>query len=260
MIETDSEKYRKFYEVEYTRDVSLATIPDNDDFMYAQVLRQLNPYLSEGLKVLDLGCNNGNLSLYMASKGCNVLGIDIAKNAIESARRSADYNRIYNVRFESMDFLLEWDKQNFFDFVLCSHVIEHIPRDDQFLNKISLSLRPKGKLLLFTPVTYSSLASMSKILTGHFKHDEEVGHIRRYTKKSIRDVIESSGFEIHKMVFLDSILRDWFILFKPLRKFNTVWGLPYIRNIFNNIDGALAECFFFPACICVHAQRIHNEK
>jgi len=59
--------------------------------MYAQVINQIRPHIRPGMEVLDIGCNNGYSSLYMAKLGCEVLGIDIADNAIESDKRNRDY-------------------------------------------------------------------------------------------------------------------------------------------------------------------------
>lgn len=251
------EGLREFYEKDYVRELNRATIPQDDDFMYSQVLHQIRPYLKPGMKVLDLGCNNGNLSLYMANFGCEVLGIDIASNAIELAKQSADFYGISNARFESMDFISEWDKPGVFDFVLCSHIIEHIPRDDLFLQKISFATKPKGRLVLFTPTNYSSLVFISKLFTGRFAYDEEVGHLRRYTREMIRDLMEINGFKINRAIFLDGALREWFILYKPLRPFNKIWARRYVRSLFNFVDTLLAP-FFFPSAICVHAQQDEN--
>jgi 2-polyprenyl-3-methyl-5-hydroxy-6-metoxy-1,4-benzoquinol methylase len=245
-----------FYEKHYARATDLAKIPKNDDFMYAQVIRELRSYLHPNKEALDLGCNNGNLSLYMALYGCNVLGIDIARNAIETARESANHYQLRNARFETMNFVSEWETTEIFDFILCNHVIEHVPRDDLFLHKVFLATKPKGTLLVITPTVYSSFYILNRYLKGFVQHDQQVGHLRRYSKITICDRVKSAGFEIKKVVFLDSFLRDWFILSKRLRRFNSVWSLPFIRDVFNSCDYHMANFFLFPSAICVHAQRI----
>ncbi len=249
-----TDQLRDFYEKNYARSTAVTAVPLDDNFMYAQVLGQVRPYLRPGLKVLDLGCNDGNLSLYMARAGCEVLGIDLARNAVDTARRSAQAHGIANARFEALDFLQDWREAQAFDFVLCSHVIEHVPQDGEFVQKIFSALKPGGRLVLLTPSQYSSLARASRFFTGRFRHDEDVGHLRRYTRASCEATVRGAGFEIDKCVFLDGMLRDWFILCRPLRVFNRIWSLPIIRTVFNAADRMSAR-FLFPAAICIHARR-----
>jgi 2-polyprenyl-3-methyl-5-hydroxy-6-metoxy-1,4-benzoquinol methylase len=248
---------QEFYEKEYVRSSSLAQIPLDDDFMYAIVLAQIRPYLRPGLKVLDLGCNDGNLSLYMAQAGCEVLGIDLARNAVDTARRSAMHYGVANARFESLDFVTEWKQAGLFDFVLCSHVVEHIPDDRLFVERIAYALKPKGTLVLLTPTVYSSLYRLSKLLTGRFSHDDQAGHLRRYTHQGISRLIGAYGFKVRKVVPVDGPLRDWFILCPRLRRLNRIWARRYVRRVFNRVDTFIAQ-FVFPAAVCVHAQRQLN--
>ena len=245
---------QEFYETKYERSLEITSTPHDDDFLYSAILRQVRPYMHPGLDVLDLGCNNGNLSFYMANCGCNVLGIDLARNAVDTAQQSAVHLGINNARFESLDFLRDWRKPEAFDLVLCISVIEHIPHDDQFLEKIAYALRPGGRLVLFTCTTYSSLVYVNKLLYGTFAFDEEVGHLRRYTREGLCSLTEAAGFSVDNTVMLDSFLREWFILVKPLRVFNKIWKLKYIRTAFNSLDSLIARRVW-PAGICVHALR-----
>jgi 2-polyprenyl-3-methyl-5-hydroxy-6-metoxy-1,4-benzoquinol methylase len=249
-----AENLREFYEKDYARVTQITTIPDDNAFMYTQSFWELRPYLRPGLKVLDLGCNDGNLSLYMARKGCEVLGIDLARNAVECARKSAEHYGIKNARFESIDFVRDWNGPATFDLVLCSHVIEHVPDDKQFIQKISAALKPGGTALIFTPTPYASLYRCSKFFTGRYKHDEDVGHLRRYTRQSAIDVFSGSGLDVTKIVFMNGAMHDWFILCRPLRIFNKIWARRGIRTLFNRID-ALSAKVMFPATICVHAAK-----
>ncbi|NPV51603.1 MAG: class I SAM-dependent methyltransferase [Candidatus Methanofastidiosum sp.] len=260
MKNTSSENQKEFYEKCYDRDTSIYSIPKDDDFIYGQILKQIRPYLSPGLEVLDLGCNNGTLSLYMAKCGCEVTGIDIASNAIESAKNNRDHHKLYNAKFKSIDFISDWNEEAAFDFIICNHVIEHVPQDDIFLKKIFESLKIGGNLLLITPTSYSSLVFMSKLFTGKFEHDEKVGHLRRYNKNQIKYLVEQSGFKINKIQYLDSALRDWLILFKPLNMLKKLSSYPPLGKVINLTDFLLANIYFFPAAISIHAYKDNQTK
>lgn len=70
-------------------------------------------------KTIDIGCGEGFYSIYLASKGFDVIGIDISERAIQYAKGNAA-SRGVNVRFvvmdiadleqlnEKFDFVLEW--------------------------------------------------------------------------------------------------------------------------------------------------------
>ena len=48
----------------------------------------------EGERILDVACGGGTLSLKIAERGCKVHGIDLSVNAINSAKRLAERERI----------------------------------------------------------------------------------------------------------------------------------------------------------------------
>ena len=255
MTQQSTKDLREFYEQSYERDSGLTPLLDPHDFMYAQVITQLQPYLKKTAKALDLGCNTGALSLYMASMNSEVIGIDLASNAIATAQKSAEQHNIGNVQFYSMDFIKEWSKQSVFDFVLCNHVIEHVPDDSALLKKIAEALQPEGHLVLMTPTVYSILYRWYKLTGKPFAFDQDVGHLRRYNKEEMLNLISASGLEVSKVVFLDSPLRELCIIPKALRRVQVIFRLPGIRSVINFLDTVLAR-LFFPATICVHAKRI----
>lgn len=53
--------------------------------------------------VLDLYCGIGTISLYMAGKVKNVLGVEIVERAVENAKSNAALNNISNARFICLD-------------------------------------------------------------------------------------------------------------------------------------------------------------
>lgn len=258
-LKTD-EDFRDFYEREYFRHPEMTKIPEYGDFMYGIVLRHLKPYMKQGIKAVDVGCNNGNLSLYMAQSGCEVLGIDYARNVVESAQKSAAFYGIKNAEFKAMDFVKEWNRSEEFDFVFCCNVLEHVREDKLFVEKFYQALKPGGKLLLIIPTSYSSMYRTYKFFTGRFASDDEVGHLRRYDGSESRDLVERAGFTITKMAYVDSALREWFIVHKQLRLFTMIWKQPVIRRVFNFVDSVLAKLFVYPATVCIHATKERDQN
>jgi 2-polyprenyl-3-methyl-5-hydroxy-6-metoxy-1,4-benzoquinol methylase len=245
---------REFYEHSYERGTQTAPLLHDRDFMYGQVIAELRPYLRDGVRALDLGCNDGALSLYMARRGCRVLGIDLAENAVGTARRSAEHHAVAGTEFRRLDFLEEWRDEAAFDLILCSHVIEHVPDDEAFLRKIAFALAPGGTLVLLTPTVRSLLYSWHRWQGKPLPFDREVGHLRRYDRAGLTALAARAGLTVERVRFLDSPLREMTIIPTPLRKLQVILSLPGIRSFFNSLDRMVAR-LCFPATICIHARR-----
>lgn len=57
---------------------------------------------NKGVKILDLFCGSGNLSLHLAHRySCNVHGIELSKAAIECAHYNIKANQIENTNYEA---------------------------------------------------------------------------------------------------------------------------------------------------------------
>ncbi len=245
---------REFYEHAYERAAAAAPLVEEHDFMYGQVIGEIKGYLRANVRALDLGCNDGALSLFMAGRGCRVLGVDLAENAVETARAGAEHHGVSGAEFRQLDFVRDWSETQVFDLVLCSHVIEHVPDDEAFLRRVCSSLKPGATLVLFTPTLHSLLYRSYKALGRPFPFDEEVGHLRRYDKAALTALAERAGFAVERLAYLDSPLRELCIIPKPLRKLQRVLSLPGVRSAFNALDRLVAKAIC-PATICIHAKR-----
>jgi len=99
-------------------------------------------------KVIDIGCGEGFLSIYLASKGFDVLGIDLSERAIQYAKENAA-NRGVNVRFVAMDIADLSKLKEKFDFALEWGVMHHImpPQRPQYVRDVANLLNQNGKYL-----------------------------------------------------------------------------------------------------------------
>lgn len=64
--------------------------PQSDTLNFLKFLKKERKLKLENLNILDLGCGTGRNSNYLAELGNNVIGIDIAKNAIALALSQAN--------------------------------------------------------------------------------------------------------------------------------------------------------------------------
>jgi len=90
---------------------TLATLPVDN----------LAPYLRRGETALEIGCSRGQTTMWLGSRGLDVLGIDINGDAISQARRSAKISNV-KTHFIEGDFLDQPDLGKF-DLVVMIRVL-----------------------------------------------------------------------------------------------------------------------------------------
>ncbi len=73
--------------------------------------------------------------------------------------------------------------------VVAMNVLEHIEDDVQALRDLAAVLTPGGRLVLWVPAYMR--------LYGDF--DRKVGHVRRYTPRSIAASVEAAGLRVHEV-------------------------------------------------------------
>lgn len=180
-----------------------------NNFTYRIILSVIDRYLKKGMNVLDIGCGAGTLSFYVGNKGCKVVGIDIAGNAITSAKSSLASMNIKNVHFFTMDFPKKVPTRNEeFDIILCIEVLEHLHEEKLALRRIEDLLKPGGIAIISVP---SKNAPMYRLgLADEF--DKRVGHLRRYTLEELKDRCESIGFTILESKKTEGVLRNFLFL------------------------------------------------
>lgn len=99
--------------------------------------------LKEGSKILDLGCGEGDKTNYIAGKGFKVIGVDLSKTAIKSAKKN-----FKNVTFLIRDITNTKLPSNSFD-AITSLAVYHtlIVKDRKLYIKEIQRLLKKGGLL-----------------------------------------------------------------------------------------------------------------
>lgn len=122
---------------------------------------------------LDLGCGDGVHSLWLAERGCRVLGVDWAKTAIARARRKAK-QRGLDAEFRLAD-VTRWTPAETYDLVYSSWALPpRGPGRDHTLDLAASAVAPGGTLLLLDfdvsmegvpgfPITPADLVSLDEI-------------------------------------------------------------------------------------------------
>jgi ubiquinone/menaquinone biosynthesis C-methylase UbiE len=95
--------------------------------LHSLICKQIEP----GLRVLDVGCGTGNLTLKLASRSKEIVGVDISEAMLETARERARRSATGNVRFLDADIAsgLEDEGEDAFDLAVTVMVVHEMPHE-----------------------------------------------------------------------------------------------------------------------------------
>lgn len=141
--------------------------------------------------VLDLGCNMGDMSIYMAEKAKYVVGIDYNEKAIGTAKEKYKRDNLEFHCLEAYEYLTKGEMK--FDVLVLSHILEHLDDPDDFLEK-------------FTPFfdfIYIELPDFDKTLLNHYRKDlglpivyTDADHINEFDRDDLAAIIEKRNIRI----------------------------------------------------------------
>jgi 2-polyprenyl-3-methyl-5-hydroxy-6-metoxy-1,4-benzoquinol methylase len=184
-------------------------IISENNFTYRNIFGLFKKYLKSSMTVLDIGCGTGTIDLYLASKGFRVTGIDISVKAIDMAIKNAkNLGQSSRTQFMVSEFPKTRIVQKY-DAVICTEVLEHLKNDGDAVKFIFNLLKSGGIAIFSSPSTNSTLYRMK--LTK--KHDNDVGHLRRYAASAFTQMIKDAGFQIKVVKKIQSIFREAIFIF-----------------------------------------------
>lgn len=101
-----------------------------------------------GLKVLDAGCGEGHLieRLHLKNKMNTYFGIDFVEVSLRKAKRRCPDSTFIRMNLAKIGF-----DDEFFDLIVCSNVLEHIPAYEVVIEELIRLLKKDGYLIITFP-------------------------------------------------------------------------------------------------------------
>lgn len=184
---------------------SLSTIKN----YYSWILQEFQPFL--GKRILEVGAGIGTFTNFILSvkEVEKIFLLEPTEELMEHLKDTfRDNNKIEIISSKAEDISSENIRDMNIDTVVFVNVLEHIEDDADLLKKFCAGLKPGSRILTFSPAF--------KLLYAHI--DATAGHYRRYTKKEIRQKLESSGLEVIYIRYFNILgFFSWFLFAKLLR-------------------------------------------
>ncbi len=141
-----------------------------------------------GLRCLDLGSDNGVVSLLLRERGGSWASGDLTEEAVASIRSLVEAD----VQLVAADRLPFPDAA--FDRVVVVDMLEHAPDEAAFARELARVTKPDGRLVVNTP--HLKRTALRRLRHALGQTDEKHGHLRPgYTPERLRELL-SPGFEL----------------------------------------------------------------
>lgn len=163
---------------------------DSHDKLWLRVLsagklRYIRRY-AKGQRILDIGCGKGWYLHYLIEQGFSVAAMDVER-----------WGRFENVNFVQASAADLPFKENLFDTVIMTDVLEHIKNDVGALEEVSRVT--KGRLIISVSNSDDGVLPEYNLT---FKHHKDKTHYREYSQEEISAKLEKAGFVV-KHFFLE---------------------------------------------------------
>lgn len=156
----------------------------------SQIVKQ---FLGErsGVKILDIGCGDGSLSLPLLNESNHITLVDISDQMIAQARKNIPAPLIQNVALINGSFELVSEDSRF-DIILCVGVIAHVPNVELLWRKIATALKPGGLLIIETTPNPYPIGKL--LFPYYFIRNRLSGRSARYSKNRVKvaNLLESA--------------------------------------------------------------------
>ena len=175
--------------------------------MDAQARADLAALLPAGTRsVLDVGCSRGATAAILRERGVrSVVGIE--PDAEDAAAAEAVCDRVVRGRLEEID----EDFRGEFDAVLFGDVLEHLPDPSSALVRVRPWLSAAGVVAASVP-NIGHWSVIADLLQGRFDYVPysilSGTHLRFFTRATVTDLFEASGFRIESVATVDFPVPD----------------------------------------------------
>ena len=147
-------------------------------------------------RILEIGTASGYLGRELQRRGfSHVVGVEGDLDVAAIAREHYQEHVVVDLERGTLDGLGE------FDVLICADVLEHLREPLVQLRTLARRLKPSGVVIVSLPNAVNWLVRLS-VLSGRFTYTErglfDRGHLRFFTRRTARAMIEEAGFVVER--------------------------------------------------------------
>ena len=168
-------------------------------------MKNIGINFKENFECLDVGCGSNNFALnFEEISNYKIDQVDIDPENFRSKKKGRGSLLEYDINSRQNEL------KNRYDIIFLLDVLEHIDNDNEFLQSCYFHLKKDGFLVINVP-------SIPELFS---KYDNAVGHIRRYKKENLRNLLVKNNFKIF-------LIKYWGFLLVPLL---------FLRKVMTNLS------------------------
>jgi SAM-dependent methyltransferase len=161
-----------------------------------------------GQRILEIGVGYGQYTPWLLERG-DVLAADISEECLASVMAKHSSERLHTVRIDLNDTGTLAPCEAFGpDSIVCINVLEHIEDDVAALSALHRVIAPAGRIALIVPAHPRLYGRM----------DDEAGHYRRYTRRSLRETSERAGWAVESCNYINALAAAGWWLHNRVRR------------------------------------------
>ena len=188
----------------------------------------------ENKLILDIGCGAGDNAAILTQKGHIVDGITLSHEEAEICKP-----KLRNVFVHNLEVGLPGNINDKYDYVICSHVLEHIAYPEKLLGDIKKVMKPDGAIIIALP-NIMNYRPRLKLLLGKFEYEDsgiwDNTHLRWYTFQTGNQLLTKNGFQVLKHIVDGEI--PFLRIFKFIPKATRIKILHVLTSISKGLFGS----------------------
>jgi SAM-dependent methyltransferase len=206
---SNSFKYKLFLNLEWiferlSHEMSFKYYAHKDHPMRLSSMKFILDQVDEKSCVLDLGCNQGDMSYDLAQKARKVVGIDFDSKAIEIAKKQYQKNNLEFHNREALEYLKSSSES--FDILILSHILEHLDDPQGFLSAFKDSFK----------YIYIEVPDFEKTYLNYFRKDIGIkliytddDHVSEFDRIELKALLNNCGIEIKREEYRYGLIKLW---------------------------------------------------